>query len=95
MCIILSSFRMAKPGPPADLFSPSSEAKSAGKDVNPIFLHIFVGPLAIGTPAELLCVPVYIWGMEGRRNNLHGLWQINVKVVQGQVSRCWLPGQRM
>lgn len=61
MCYYLSSFRMRKTGPPADLFSSSSEAKSAGKDLNPIFMHVFVGPLAmIGSQAELLCVPVYI-----------------------------------
>lgn len=51
--------RMTKTGPPSDLFSSSSEARSAGKDLNPIFMHIFVGPLAIiGSQAELLCVPV-------------------------------------
>lgn len=63
----LSSFRMTKAGPPANWFPSSSEAKSAGKDLNPIFMHVFVGPLSmIGAQAELLCVPVYIWGIEGR-----------------------------
>lgn len=53
---------MTKADPPADLFSSSSEAKSAGKDLNPIFRHVFVGPLAMtGAQAELLCVLVYIW----------------------------------
>lgn len=67
MCNYLSSSRMTTTGPLADLYSSSSEAKSAGKDLNPIFMHVFVGPLAtIGSEAELLCVPVYIWGMERR-----------------------------
>lgn len=61
----LPSFRMTKPGPPADWFSSSSEAKSAGKDLKLIFPHIFVGPLGVpypqhGPEAELLYVPEYI-----------------------------------
>lgn len=81
----LPSFRMTKPGPAADWFSYSSDAKSAGKGLKPIFPHIFVGALGMmypqqGPEAESLCVPVYIWG---RWKTVYGLWQINIEVAQG------------
>lgn len=64
MCNYLSSLGMTKTGPPADLFSSSSEAKSAGKDLNPIFIHVFVGPLAmIGKELkQSSCVSLCIFG---------------------------------
>lgn len=75
---------------------PPQRLNLLGKIWIPFSWMWFVGSLAmIGIQAELFCAPVYVWGMEGRWTNLHGLWQINTKAVQGQVSRCWLPGQRI